>query len=106
MVQQRTRLRRVRLGVRRRGVEAGGVRNADLQIGIRGRMPGRGLGRGLVTEGAEKSLGLLRRYESGLERGMYAAIAQLERLQARRGGHVQALPRPAEVAEAVCEDRA
>jgi hypothetical protein len=63
------------------------------------RRRGSGPGRGLVMEGADKSLGLLRRYESGLERGLYAAIAQLERLQAgRRGGAVPALPQGAEPA--------
>ena len=58
------------------------VRSQDFRTAITAR--GRGLGRGLVMDRAEKSIGLLRRYESELERGLYAAIAQIERLQASR----------------------
>jgi hypothetical protein len=48
---------------------------------------GRSLGRGLAHERAASTFMLIRRYESSLERALFAALAQVERLQsARRRG--------------------
>jgi hypothetical protein len=48
---------------------------------------GRSLGRGLAHERAAATFMLIRRYESSLERALFAALAQVERLQsARRRG--------------------
>jgi hypothetical protein len=42
------------------------------------------LGQGLLMENSDRSFGLLRRYESRMERSVYLALGQLERLQATR----------------------
>jgi hypothetical protein len=43
------------------------------------------LGQGILMDATDRSFGLLRRYESRMERSLYAALAQLERLQYKRG---------------------
>jgi hypothetical protein len=65
----------------------------EVKMGAREVKPGQGL----MHDSTDRTFGLLRRYESRLERSLYAAIAQLERLQYKRAKEAgqptsQALP--------------